>query len=86
VAVGTGAEVWNLSVAETPEYFANGILVHNCMQAFFTLAGSFHDVYGTEMCPDEKCGRGFARNLNGRPRTRCPYCNAPLETEEDEAA
>lgn len=27
--------VWNLSVAECPEYFANGILVHNCVQAFF---------------------------------------------------
>jgi hypothetical protein len=23
--------VYNLSVADVPEYFANGILVHNCM-------------------------------------------------------
>lgn len=55
-------------------------------EALFTLAGSFHDIYGTEMCPSEKCGRGFAREVNGKPRDRCPYCNAPLETEEDEAA
>lgn len=26
--------VWNLAVAGQPEYFANGILVHNCVQAF----------------------------------------------------
>jgi hypothetical protein len=26
--------VWNLTVAGQPEYFANGILVHNCVQAF----------------------------------------------------
>ena len=57
------------------------------VQAFFTIAGSFHEVYGTEMCPDEKCGRGFARNVNGKPRDRCPYCNTSLEeAEEDEAA
>ena len=57
------------------------------IQAFFTVTGSFHDVYGTEMCPDEKCGRGFARNVNGKPRDRCPYCNTSLEeAEEDEAA
>jgi hypothetical protein len=24
------AEVYNLTVADTPEYFANGVLVHNC--------------------------------------------------------
>jgi hypothetical protein len=53
------------------------------MQSFFTVVGSFHDIYGTEMCPDEKCGRGFAKNVNGKPRDRCPYCNAPLETEDD---
>ena len=53
------------------------------VQAFFTVAGSFHDVYGTEMCPDEKCGRGFARNVNGKPRERCPYCNTVLETEDE---
>ena len=53
------------------------------VQAFFTVSGSFHDVYGTEMCPDEKCGRGFARNVGGKPRERCPYCNAALETEDD---
>lgn len=27
------APVWNLEVAETPEYFANGLLVHNCVWA-----------------------------------------------------
>ena len=27
-------QVWNLQVAGQPEYFANGILVHNCVMAF----------------------------------------------------
>ena len=26
--------VWNLQVAGQPEYFANGILVHNCVMAY----------------------------------------------------
>lgn len=30
---GYDAPVYNLSVHETPEYFANGILVHNCADA-----------------------------------------------------
>ena len=54
------------------------------IQAFFTVSGSFHDVYGTEMCPSEKCGRGFARNVKGKPRGRCPYCNTSLENDDDE--
>lgn len=31
---GTG-DVWNLEVEGMPEYFANGILVHNCAMAFY---------------------------------------------------
>lgn len=31
VATGRRASVYNLSVAEQPEYFANGVLVHNCL-------------------------------------------------------
>lgn len=32
------APVYNLTVADTPEYFANGILVHNCKQFLQTFA------------------------------------------------
>ena len=53
------------------------------VQAFFTVAGSFHEVYGTEMCPNEKCGRGFARNFNGKPRDRCPYCATLLDADDE---
>lgn len=31
MATGRRASVYNLSVAEQPEYFANGVLVHNCL-------------------------------------------------------
>jgi hypothetical protein len=30
--------VYNLSVAEVPEYFANGVLVHNCRYALMAAA------------------------------------------------
>lgn len=33
------ATVWNLSVAECPEYLANGILVHNCFWSWNWLSG-----------------------------------------------
>lgn len=56
------------------------------IQALFTVAGSFHEVYGTEMCPNEKCGRGFAKNVNGKPRDRCPYCNTTLENDDEEGS
>ena len=37
--------VYNLTVAGTPEYFANGVLVHNCMDAIrYTLAGAMNPV------------------------------------------
>ena len=32
-AVNKRADVYNIEVAECPEYFANGILVHNCVWA-----------------------------------------------------
>jgi len=52
------------------------------MQAMWLQAGSWLDAYGVTMCPDEvKCGRGFAAEVNGEPRTRCPYCDASLEEE-----
>ncbi len=34
---GNAVPVWNLEVAEQPEYFANGILVHNCVWALTEL-------------------------------------------------
>jgi len=30
-------ETWNLTVDEHPEFFANGILVHNCAMSLFVL-------------------------------------------------
>lgn len=30
---GTTADVYNLTVLEQPEYYANGVLVHNCLDA-----------------------------------------------------
>lgn len=35
---GGTADVWNLEVEGMPEYFANGILVHNCAMAFYATA------------------------------------------------
>ncbi|MGP8269096.1 MAG: hypothetical protein ACLQLH_03435 [Terracidiphilus sp.] len=35
--VGVHVPVYNLSVAEEPEFYANGILVHNCKYLLFTL-------------------------------------------------
>jgi hypothetical protein len=49
-AVGR-AEVYNLTVAGTPEYFANGVLVHNCLDAlrYFCLSK-----FGTQFKTDQK--------------------------------
>lgn len=33
--LGRRAPVYNLQVAGTPEYFANGVLVHNCLRYLF---------------------------------------------------
>jgi hypothetical protein len=40
IATGRGA-VYNLTVAERPEYFANGVLVHNCL--YLTRNFKFHE-------------------------------------------
>jgi hypothetical protein len=77
---GTG-DVWNLSVANTPEYFANGILVHNCVQAFWTERGTWADAYGTVTC--RRCERGFLLAPNGKTRTHCPFCATSLTEEEE---
>lgn len=34
---GKVVDVYNLSVADCPEYFANGILVHNCRYALMSV-------------------------------------------------
>lgn len=54
------------------------------IQAMFTMIGSFHDAYGTEMCVSDKCGRGFLREVDGKPRTECPYCRTPLTDPDEE--
>jgi hypothetical protein len=57
------------------------------MQAGWPQVGSWLDAYGITMCPDEvKCGRGFAAEVGGVPREKCPYCNTPLTEEEPEEA
>lgn len=55
------------------------------MQAAWTSAGSFFDVYGLMKCPSEACGRAFAAAANGKPRAHCPYCQGSLADEEMEA-
>jgi len=59
------------------------------MQACFESVGSWLETYGLTKCPDEaKCGRGFAVEVNGKPRTHCPFCNTALDDgigEEDAA-
>jgi hypothetical protein len=56
------------------------------MQAFFLSSGSWADAYGTMDCPAAKCGRSFMREADGKPRTECPFCHAPLDEPESEAA
>ena len=56
------------------------------MESAWPSAGSFFDVYGLVRCPSESCGRGFAAEVNGRPREFCPFCRAPLDGMEGEAA
>lgn len=36
--------VYDLSVADVPEFFANGILVHNCADALRYALYSFHTI------------------------------------------
>lgn len=53
--IGT-ASVWNLEVDGQPEYFANGVLVHNCVMAFWA---------------DRNSGAGgFARPVGSMPVSR----------------
>jgi hypothetical protein len=56
------------------------------MQSFLLSAGSWADAYGTTTCVNEKCGRPFMREANGKPRTECPFCRTPLDEPEGEAA
>ena len=56
------------------------------MQAFWMSAGSWADAYGTTVCVNEKCGRPFMREANGKPRSECPFCRTPLDEPEGEAA
>lgn len=54
------------------------------IQACWMSAGSWHDAYGTMDCTS--CGRPFMREDNGKPRTACPFCKAPLDADEDAEA
>jgi hypothetical protein len=54
--------------------------------ALWAASGGWHDAYGTMCCPSGKCGRPFMREADGKPRTHCPFCQAPLDEDEDEAA
>jgi hypothetical protein len=51
------------------------------VQAFYTVAGSWMEAYGTRKC--EKCTRGFLTIADGVLRTNCPFCNAALDEEEE---
>jgi phage terminase large subunit-like protein len=52
-----------------------------CVWGFYDLkdliGGSWLDAYGVVKC--ESCERPFTKTLNGKPRDKCPHCNAPLE-------
>lgn len=52
------------------------------VQAFYTVAGSWSEAYGTRKC--EKCTRGFMAVANKTLRTNCPFCNALLDNEGEE--
>ena len=54
--------------------------------SFLLSSGSWADAYGTTTCVNEKCGRPFMREANGKPRTECPFCHTPLDEPEGEAA
>lgn len=56
------------------------------MECTWPSVGSFLEVYGLIKCPEDKCGRAFAAEIDGKPRTLCPYCRTPLEEGEEEAA
>jgi hypothetical protein len=56
------------------------------MQSCYGASGSWMDAYGTMLCINEKCGRAFLREADGKPRTECPYCHTSLDEPEGEAA
>jgi len=51
------------------------------MQALWMSGGSWHDAYNTTVC--DNCNRGFLREIDGRYRDKCPFCQASLFSEED---
>lgn len=56
------------------------------MQAFWLSGGSWADAY-RQSATCEKCERSYRPDLpGGKWRDKCPHCNAPIETEESEAA
>jgi len=81
---GSGdAAVYDLMVEDAHEFVANGVIVHNCVWAFFDLkdlvSASWLEAYNVSKC--EKCEKPFFRSIDGVPRKSCPFCSAPLEDE-----
>lgn len=73
--------VYDLTVADAHEFVANGVIVHNCVWAFYDLkdliGGSWLDAYGVIKC--ERCDKPFTKTSGGVKRDKCPHCGAPLE-------
>ena len=47
------------------------------VQAFIGDGGSYMDAYGVVKCA--ACSRAYLAMIDGKPRDRCPHCNAPAE-------
>ncbi len=55
------------------------------IQACWMSLGSWHEAYGTMDCPS--CPESFMRDgADGKLRTACPFCKAPLDEGEEQAA
>lgn len=75
--------VYNLSVEGSPEYFAAGVLMHNCDATRYLVrglsqAGTVTNALQYMLGSNPKCSaceRRFAWPL-GQPSARCPHCGA----------
>ena len=47
-------------------------------------AGSWLDGYGATVCGNEKCKRPYLREADGKKRTQCPHCKAPVEQPDEQ--
>lgn len=65
---GSTEEVYNLAVAECPEYFANGVLVHNCDAALY--AWRAHKAFLAQPAPNAKTPEEIERERDEQRNQR----------------